>query len=88
MKSAAHSAGVSPPKEEIEWEMRPGGMFVQRREVDDDDDSSNGPMIKISVAYASSQHEVFLPAQSTFGESLLLFSHCCSILAMSVNMKH
>lgn len=87
MKSAARFAGVSPPNEEVEWEMRPGGMFVQRRE-EGDDDRSDGPMIKISVAHASSHHEVYLPAQSTFCESLFTPLVLLSMLGLWVNLKH
>jgi hypothetical protein len=52
--------------------MRPGGMFVQRREAGEDD-HSEGPMISITVAHGSFDHEVYLPAQSTFCESFYLF---------------
>uniref|UniRef100_A0A1D1YKB7 BAG family molecular chaperone regulator 4 n=1 Tax=Anthurium amnicola TaxID=1678845 RepID=A0A1D1YKB7_9ARAE len=51
--------------EEIEWELRPGGMLVQKRE---DGDGPAGPMIKIKVSHGTYQHEVTVPAQSTFGE--------------------
>lgn len=75
MNSAAYSAGVSPSNEaDIDWEMRPGGMFVQRRESGDDD-HTDGPMINISVAYGSSQHEVYLPAQSSFWDVKKLLAH-------------
>ncbi|XP_028760973.1 BAG family molecular chaperone regulator 4 [Neltuma alba] len=76
--------GGPPPKQsdEIEWEMRPGGMFVQRRDavgVDDDHggvgSSRAGPMIKINVSYGSSQHEVYLPAESTFLDAKKLLAH-------------
>ena len=75
MNSAPYSAGVSPPKDDNEWEMRPGGMFVQRREAGDDDDHIDGPMIKTSVAHGSSYHEVYLPAQSTFWDVKKLLAH-------------
>ncbi|KAL5058209.1 hypothetical protein RYX36_029813 [Vicia faba] len=74
MNSAAHSAAASPTKDEVEWEMRPGGMFVQRREAGDDD-YSDGPMINVSVSHGSSQHEVFLPAQSTFRDVKEMLEH-------------
>lgn len=52
---------------QIEWEMRPGGMLVQRRENGGDEDG--GPFIKIRVSYGSSFHEFTVPWQSTFGIS-------------------
>ncbi|XP_010909215.1 BAG family molecular chaperone regulator 4 [Elaeis guineensis] len=52
-------------KEGIDWELRPGGMLVQKRE---DGVRAAGPMIKIKVSHGSYQHEITVPAQSTFGE--------------------
>ncbi|KAK8988459.1 hypothetical protein V6N11_029849 [Hibiscus sabdariffa] len=51
-------------KGEIEWELRPGGMLVQKRNMGD---SSSDPMIKIKVSHGSYLHDIALPAQSTFG---------------------
>lgn len=51
--------------EAIDWELRPGGMLVQKR---DDGVGSAGPVIKIKVSHGPYQHELALPAQSTFGE--------------------
>ncbi|XP_027351630.1 BAG family molecular chaperone regulator 4-like isoform X1 [Abrus precatorius] len=50
--------------EKVEWEMRPGGMFVQRRQVGLDE----GPIINITVSHSSSQHPLplYLPSHSTF----------------------
>lgn len=53
--------------EEMEWEMRPGGMFVQRRAATED----NGAIYKvmmmtITVTHLSSHHDLFLPMNSTF----------------------
>lgn len=50
---------------EIEWELRPGGMLVQKRNAGN---ASAGPMIKIKVSHGSYHHEITVPAQSTFGE--------------------
>ncbi|CAN6850821.1 hypothetical protein Bca4012_053053 [Brassica carinata] len=48
-----------------EWELRPGGMVVQRRT----DDSSNVPHdIRVRVKYGSVHHEISINSQSTFGE--------------------
>ncbi|CAL9002868.1 unnamed protein product [Prunus brigantina] len=68
---------VPVQSEEIDWEMRPGGMLVQRREDGDDASaasasaSSRGPMIKIDVVHGpahQAQYELFVPAHSTFGD--------------------
>ncbi|WOL18649.1 BAG family molecular chaperone regulator 4 [Canna indica] len=51
----------------IAWELRPGGMLVQKRS-----DVARGPaagtLIKIKVSHESYQHELSIPAQSTIGE--------------------
>lgn len=49
---------------EIGWELRPGGMLVQKREVGD---ASSGTMINIKVSHGSYHHDITVPAQSTFG---------------------
>ncbi|XVE97123.1 hypothetical protein REPUB_Repub02eG0283600 [Reevesia pubescens] len=62
--------------EEADWEVRAGGMLVQRRDDVNEDDqdhatataSYGGPMIKINVAHGPAQHELFVPSHSTFGE--------------------
>lgn len=50
-------------------------MLVQRREEEEEGDAAgcdgaggNGPPVKINVSYGSSQHEIFVPSRSTFGE--------------------
>uniref|UniRef100_A0A1J3EVI4 BAG family molecular chaperone regulator 2 n=1 Tax=Noccaea caerulescens TaxID=107243 RepID=A0A1J3EVI4_NOCCA len=48
-----------------EWELRPGGMVVQRRT----DHTSNVPrVIRVRVKYGSVHHEISIDSQSTFGE--------------------
>ncbi|KAK9159144.1 hypothetical protein Scep_005718 [Stephania cephalantha] len=54
-------------REGVVWEMRPGGMLVQKRE-EGDGVSGPGTLIKIRVSHGSSQHDLSLPAQFTFGE--------------------
>ncbi|XP_072954577.1 BAG family molecular chaperone regulator 4 isoform X2 [Typha angustifolia] len=64
MKSA-HSKQVASNNagnEGIEWELRPGGMLVQKR----DEVVGSRPMIKVKVSHGSYQHEVNVPAQATF----------------------
>lgn len=53
-----------------EWELRPGGMVVQRRT----DDSSNVPHdIRVRVKYGSVHHEISINSQSTFGNKKRTF---------------
>ncbi|KAL4299819.1 hypothetical protein HN51_050480 [Arachis hypogaea] len=55
----------------IDWEVRPGGMLVQKRQekiVDSSSSSScSSPMIKVKVSHGCNHHEVNVPSQSTFG---------------------
>ncbi|KAI4347505.1 hypothetical protein L6164_008315 [Bauhinia variegata] len=51
-----------------EWELRPGGMLVQRRTADSDRNSAPAPTIRVRVKYGSIYHEVNISSQATFGE--------------------
>ncbi|CAN4101859.1 unnamed protein product [Withania somnifera] len=52
----------------IDWEVRPGGLLVQKRVgVSSETNSVVGPMTKIKVSYDSCYHDVIVPAESTFG---------------------
>ncbi|RDX95295.1 BAG family molecular chaperone regulator 1, partial [Mucuna pruriens] len=51
-----------------EWEMRPGGMLVQRRTAESDRNSVPPPTIRVRVKYGSTYHEVNISSQATFGE--------------------
>ncbi len=65
MKRATSKSVVSNEFDrEIEWELRPGGMLVQKRDAGE---ASSGPMIKIKVSHGSYHHNITVPAQSTFG---------------------
>ncbi|KAL8543773.1 hypothetical protein ACS0TY_004360 [Phlomoides rotata] len=70
MKSKA--TGVSSPVKGAAaaggWEMRPGGMLVQMRNSDSNQNSNPVPNIKVKVKYASSYHEVVISSQASFGE--------------------
>lgn len=65
--------------EQLEWEMRPGGMLLQRRDDESDHHhqdvatASRGHMIEINVARGQAQYNVPVPAQSTFGNIFKLF---------------
>ncbi|KAL0331318.1 UNVERIFIED_CONTAM: BAG family molecular chaperone regulator 1 [Sesamum angustifolium] len=50
------------------WEVRPGGMLVQRRSSDSNQNSGHVPNIKVRVKYGSSYHEVSISSQASFGE--------------------
>jgi len=45
-----------------DWEVRPGGMLVQRREGEE------GPTLRLRVSHGPALRDVFVPAQATFGE--------------------
>ncbi|KAG8054876.1 hypothetical protein GUJ93_ZPchr0001g29477 [Zizania palustris] len=47
---------------EGEWEVRPGGMLVQRR------DGEAEPAVRLRVSYGAAFRDVAVPAQATFGE--------------------
>lgn len=75
MKRRTKHDGSNNNGEQIDWEMRPGGMLVQRRDDDNHDhhdgaaaSASGVPMVKINVSHGPSQCEVHVPAQSTFGD--------------------
>ncbi|KAL6954587.1 hypothetical protein U1Q18_004458 [Sarracenia purpurea var. burkii] len=50
-----------------EWELRPGGMLVQKR-TDSDQNRVPPPTIRVRVKYGSTYHEVNILSQATFGE--------------------
>ncbi|CAK9160986.1 unnamed protein product [Ilex paraguariensis] len=51
-----------------EWEMRPGGMLVQKRNPDSDHYIVPPPTIRVRVKYGSIYHEINISSQSSFGE--------------------
>jgi hypothetical protein len=57
------TAGVGGARGEIKWEMRPGGMLVQKREG-----KGGEGMIVVRVATGFSWHDVSIRATSTFGQ--------------------
>ncbi|CAL4968426.1 unnamed protein product [Urochloa decumbens] len=54
---------------EIEWEVRPGGMLVQKR-----DGKGGEEVIVVRVSTGFSWHDVSIGATSTFGELKLMLS--------------
>ncbi|XVE67531.1 hypothetical protein DITRI_Ditri08aG0168400 [Diplodiscus trichospermus] len=52
-------------QEEIEWEMRPGGMLVQKRTQNA---GVSAPDIRLRVAYGAVRYEICVNSRATFGE--------------------
>lgn len=53
--------------QEIKWEVRPGGMVVQKRDIEGQNAKKEG-LIMVRVATGNSQlHEISIQATSTFG---------------------
>ncbi|KAL0321390.1 UNVERIFIED_CONTAM: BAG family molecular chaperone regulator 2 [Sesamum radiatum] len=64
--TTATTASSDPNEEEVEWEMRPGGMLVQKR-------SGNSqviapPNLRVRVVYGAARYQISANSQSTFGE--------------------
>ncbi|KAH0644750.1 hypothetical protein KY284_032634 [Solanum tuberosum] len=53
-------------EEVIEWEMRPGGMLVQRRS--DNSDIPIAQNLRIRVAYDAARYDISINPHATFGE--------------------
>ncbi|XP_051227663.1 BAG family molecular chaperone regulator 4-like [Lolium perenne] len=60
--------------EKIEWEVRPGGMLVQKRRSPDDDlDDVETILVKVSTG-GGWQHDVSIDATATFGDLKVMLS--------------
>lgn len=64
--SAVGDAGGEPRP--MDWELRPGGMLVQKRTPDSDRESTPPPTIRVKVKYGSNYHEISISSQATFGK--------------------
>ncbi|KAG1354591.1 BAG family molecular chaperone regulator 2 [Cocos nucifera] len=62
----------SPAASVDEWEVRPSGMLVQKR--DPDSVSTPARTIRVRVKYGAVYHEIYLNSQTTFGELKKLLS--------------
>lgn len=61
----------SGKEEEIEWEMRPGGMLVQKRCTNSDGAPAAAvpvPNLTVRVTYGAFRYEISINSQTTFGE--------------------
>lgn len=68
----ATDAGAGTKKEE--WEVRPCGMLVQKRNPDSEPAAPPPPVFRLRVKYGSSIHEIYISSQATFGELKKLLS--------------
>ncbi|CAN6276074.1 unnamed protein product [Urochloa humidicola] len=67
--SSSSSSDAGSVRGEIEWEVRPGGMLVQKR-----DGRGDVEVITIRVATGFSWHDVSIGATCTFGELKVVLS--------------
>lgn len=68
--SDSSSTTTSCRDEEVVWEMRPGGMLVQKR----DDNVPVVPHlnIRLRIAFGALRYEIFVNSQSTFGKTNMI----------------
>ncbi|XP_057503873.1 BAG family molecular chaperone regulator 2-like [Actinidia eriantha] len=60
---------------EIKWELRPGGMLVQKRETNSGGETGHGEgFITIRVSTVSQWHDIITQATSTFGDLKMILS--------------
>ena len=59
--------------EKIEWEVRPGGMLVQKRRTPEDD-AAAVEYILVRVSTGWQWHDVSIDATATFGTSIAVYS--------------
>ncbi|KAF5743558.1 BAG family molecular chaperone regulator 1 [Tripterygium wilfordii] len=68
INGSAAGTGSGGSESGSEWEIRRGGMLVQKRNPDLDRSSAPAPTIRVRVKYGSIYHEVSISSQATFGE--------------------
>ena len=54
---------------EDEWEVRPGGMLVQKRSPDADAPAAPVPTIRVKVKFNGVSHEIYISSQASFGNA-------------------
>ncbi|XP_047049105.1 BAG family molecular chaperone regulator 1-like [Lolium rigidum] len=65
---AAVAAAAKEALKEDEWEVRPGGMLVQKRGPDADAPAAPVPTIRVKVKHNGVTHEIYISAEASFGE--------------------
>ncbi|XP_030515033.1 BAG family molecular chaperone regulator 2-like [Rhodamnia argentea] len=59
------SSSATSRDEEVEWEVRPGGMLVQKRT---ENSGLPAPNVRVRVAHGAIRHEISMNSEATFGE--------------------
>ncbi|XP_030481201.1 BAG family molecular chaperone regulator 3 isoform X1 [Cannabis sativa] len=67
------SSSAASRDEEFEWEMRPGGMLVQKR-IGTSTITSTVPNFRLRIAFGALRYEISVNSQATFGEVKKLVS--------------
>lgn len=78
--SRRSSASEGSAPNVAEWEMRPGGMLVQKRSSDANQNTNPLPTIRVRVKHGSLYHEIRISPQASFGNiwiSVSLFPREC-----------
>ncbi|CAN6211522.1 unnamed protein product [Urochloa humidicola] len=66
---APGSAAAAAAVKEDEWEVRPGGMLVQKRSPEGDAPAGAPvPTIRVKVKFNGVSHEIYINSQASFGE--------------------
>lgn len=70
----APAVGAGKVAAEEVWEVRPGGMLVQKRRGPDDDGVVEAILVRVSAGCGGWQHDVSIDATATFGDLKVLLS--------------
>uniref|UniRef100_A0A0D3H940 BAG domain-containing protein n=1 Tax=Oryza barthii TaxID=65489 RepID=A0A0D3H940_9ORYZ len=65
----AAAAAAAAAAREDEWEVRPGGMLVQKRSPDGDAPAAPVPTIRVKVKFNGVYHEIYINSQASFGNA-------------------
>lgn len=68
MKEKETATPAAAAAKEDEWEVRPGGMLVQKRSPDADAPAAPVPTIRVKVKFNGVTHEIYISSQASFGE--------------------
>ncbi|KAL1824661.1 hypothetical protein ACET3Z_011439 [Daucus carota] len=78
--NSGKGGAASIPVGEIKWELRPGGMLVQKRESScASSDSSGEGIIIVKVSTVSQCHDISIQSTSTFGELKMILAVITSL---------